>query len=295
MTSRIIQSLLLCSLVICALQASAELTGHQRLINLKGTQNTRDIGGYETKAGQHVRWGKIIRSDHLSRLKKDDFQTLEDMGLRTIIDLRTAGEAKRSPTVWIGDNPPDILNIPIGKDDGEWFRVQDRFLSSGKFTEEDSLNLFVEGYRSLAQAGLESYSKLMAVVVDESNWPLLIHCSAGKDRSGVAIALILEAVGVDRETIMEDYLLTNEAARTEEQASILSKEQSIKSRSAGSRIGRFRAPRPAAYFPMVGVTPEMLNGFYAGVEADFGSVDAYLTALGLDPAEREALVLKLTR
>ena len=268
--------LLICGLSLCLSPALAEENGHKRVIALKGTQNTRDIGGYETTDGRQVRWGVIFRSDKLSRLLRGDFEQLEEMGLRTVIDLRTPEEAKNSPTVWKGDNPPRIVNYPVGKDDGQWFTDQDRMLASARFNSEDALNHFVEGYRLLPETGLESYRSLMALVLDETNWPLLIHCSAGKDRSGIAIALILEALGVEREIIMEDYLLTNKVARTREQAKILSKEQDLRSKSAGSRIGRSRVPSEEAYFPFVGVLPEMLDGFYQEVDQEYGSVIQYL-------------------
>jgi protein-tyrosine phosphatase len=287
--------LLICGLSLCLSPALAEENGHKRVIALKGTQNTRDIGGYETTDGRQVRWGVIFRSDKLSRLLKSDFQQLEEMGLRTVIDLRTPDEAKESPTVWKGENPPRIVNYPVGKDDGQWFTNQDRMLTSARFNSEDALNHFVEGYRLLPETGLESYRSLMALVLDETNWPLLIHCSAGKDRSGIAIALILEALGVEREIIMEDYLLTNKVARTREQAKILSKEQDLRSKSAGSRIGRSRVPSEEAYFPFVGVLPEMLDGFYQEVDQEYGSVIQYLEHLGVDQAARARLAKNLTK
>ena len=90
--------------------------------------------------------------------------------------------------------------------------------------------------------GLQSYRQLMEVVLDESNWPVLIHCSAGKDRSGIAIALILEALGVDRETIMQEYLLTNEISLIEEKAVMLSRES--KNAGRGSKLSKGTRPAP---------------------------------------------------
>lgn len=156
------------------------------------------------------------------------------------------------------------------------------------------LNHFVTGYETIPVVGLESYQRLMTLVLDESNWPLLIHCSAGKDRTGVAVALILEILGVSREIIMDDYLLTNEVARTHEQAVKLAAQQSAKRTSTGSFMGSSKPPGADAYFPLVGVMPEMLNGFYGAVQADYGSMDDYLTLLGVDQTAREALVLTLT-
>jgi protein-tyrosine phosphatase len=148
----------------------------------------------------------------------------------------------------------------------------------------------VEGYRMIAEVGPPSYQKLMEVVLDQSNWPVLIHCNAGKDRAGVAVTLILEALEVDRETIMEDFLLTNEVSRTEEKAIFLSKER--KNSGSGKRTGR--GPTASAWFPIVGVQAEMLEAFYASVEEQYGSIDAFLTELGVDQDARSELAASLT-
>jgi len=94
---------------------------NERVISLKGTTNTRDIGGYQTSDLGTLRWGQIIRSDNLSRLKASDFQKLEEMGLKTVIDLRTNREHDQSPTVWKGDNPPRFFHFPVGDASNDWF------------------------------------------------------------------------------------------------------------------------------------------------------------------------------
>jgi protein-tyrosine phosphatase len=142
----------------------------------------------------------------------------------------------------------------------------------------------------IADEGPPSFQKLMDLVLDQSNWPVLIHCSAGKDRAGVATALILEALGVDRETIMEDYLLTNEISRAQEKSVLISKERSKS--GSGGRFGR--GPSAEAWFPIVGVQAEMLEAFYASVDEQYGSMDAFLTELGVDQDARVALAAALT-
>lgn len=258
-----------------------------RIIHLEGTTNTRDIGGYLTNDMETVRWGQIIRSDKLSRLTDNDFRKLEEMGVKTVIDLRTKKENKQSPTVWQGDNPPEFFHFPVGDVNNDWFRSQRSMMRKNRFTQEQSLEHMVEGYRMIADEGTSSYQKLMEVVLDESNWPILIHCTAGKDRSGVAIALILEALGVEREIIMEEYLLTNKFSRIEDKAAYLSKES--KKSSMGNRF-----PSASAWLPIVGVDAQMLEAFYASVDEDYGSMDAFLTELGVDQDARDALTASLT-
>jgi len=152
------------------------------------------------------------------------------------------------------------------------------------------LQHMTEGYRMILEEGTTSYRKLMEVVLDESNWPVLIHCNAGKDRSGIGVALILEALGVDRETIMEEYLLTNKVSRIEEKAVFLSKES--KNSSRGNRFSK--GTPPSAWLPIVGVNSKMLEAFYSSVDEKFGSMDAYLDELGVDREDRISLAASLT-
>jgi protein-tyrosine phosphatase len=263
---------------------------NERVIDLEGTTNTRDIGGYQTGDLSTVRSGQIIRSENLSRLTASDFQKLEEIGLNTVIDLRTQKEHDKSPTVWLGENPPQFFHFPVGDANNDWFRAQRKMMKGNRFTEEQSLELMVEGYRMIAEEGPPSYQKLMEVVLDQSNWPILIHCNAGKDRAGVAVTLILESLGVDRETIMEEYLLTNEIGRTEKKAILLSRKS--KKIGRGNKFGK--GSSPSAWSPIVGVRAEMLEAFYASVDEKYGSMDAFLTELGVDNDARLALVAALT-
>jgi len=86
---------------------------YERVINLEGTTNTRDIGGYQTSDLRTIRRRQIIRSENLSRLTAGDFQQLEEIGVKTVIDLRTDREHDKSPTVWLGDNPPQFYHFPV--------------------------------------------------------------------------------------------------------------------------------------------------------------------------------------
>ena len=150
------------------------------------------------------------------------------------------------------------------------------------------------GYRMVVDVGTPAYQSAMEVVLDDSNWPILIHCAAGKDRAGIAVTLILEALGVDRDTIMEDFMLTNEVSQAERKATILSKQRENYSARVGSRMGSGKGPPPKAFFPLVGVTPEMLETYYDTVEEQYGSMDAYLAEIGLNLPERTTLAQSLT-
>ena len=258
-----------------------------RVIDLNGTTNTRDIGGYPTADEREVRAGQIIRSENLSRLTADDFRKLEDIGVKTVIDLRSHDEHDDKPTVWLGDNPPQFFHFPVGDADNAWFRGQARMMRKNRFNEEQALEHMVEGYHMIAAEGPPSYRELMALVLDESNWPILIHCNAGKDRTGIATALILEAVGVERDVIMEDYLLTNTVGRSEDKAALLARESKKHARNR-------RGPTAEAWYPIVGVQAEMLEAFYARIDERYGSMEAFLADLGVDSEARQNLAATLT-
>jgi len=273
-----------------ALPAFPDTSAHPRVIHLKGSTNTRDIGGYPAGGERIFRWGTVYRSDNLAKLTEDDFRILEEIGVKTVIDLRTNREHEQSPTKWQGENPPQFYHFPIGDSRNDWFNAQRRMMQKRRFTEEEAREHMAAGFRMFAAAGSESFEGLMDVLLDPSSYPVLIHCTAGKDRAGVAVALIQEAVGVDRETIMQDFLLTNEVSRAEEKAQLLSRQRD---ETAGTRrIGK--SPSAAAWFPIIGAQPEMLEAFYAGIEESYGSVDAFLTAIGVDSEARSALVASLT-
>ena len=263
---------------------------YDRVIHLKGTTNTRDIGGYQTRDQRTLRWRQIIRSENLSRLTAKDFQKLEEIGVKTVIDLRTDHEHEKAPTVWQGENPPQFYHFPVGDSNNEWFNAQRKMMNKNRFTEKQASKHMVEGYRMFAEVGQPSFQKMMDLMLDPLNWPVLIHCSAGKDRAAVAVALIMEALGVDREIIMEDFLLTNEIGRSEEKAVILAKEG--RNSGGGRRSGG--GPSASAWFPIVGVQPEMLEAFYASIDEQHGSMDAFLTEMGVDQEARGALSASMT-
>jgi protein-tyrosine phosphatase len=192
--------------------------------------------------------------------------------------------------VWQGDNPPRFYHFPVGDSHNDWFNAQRKMMKKSRFTEKQALEHMMNGYTMFAEVGQPSFQKMMDVILEPTNWPVLIHCSAGKDRAAVAVAIVMEALAVDREIIMEDFMLTNEIGRSEEKAVILAKE----SRSAGGGRGSARGPSADAWFPIVGVQPEMLNAFYASIDEQHGSMDAFLTEMGIDQERRNALSASLT-
>lgn len=179
----------------------------QAVIQLQGAMNCRDVGGYRTETGQVIRTGALYRSDRLSDLTEDDLADLASYGIRTVVDFRTEAEAQRDRSrLW-----PTVTThapLPIGDEIAQ----QEDFVERLKSGDVDSVTEadVADMYRELLDDHCEQYQAFMALVLDVDQLPLLFHCTAGKDRTGVAAALVLDACGVDRATVLDDFELTNE-------------------------------------------------------------------------------------
>ncbi len=183
------------------------VTVAERRIQLEGQHNFRDLGGYETTDGRHVRWGRLYRSGELGELTDTDIDHVTNvLGVRLVCDLRSPGEAEELPDPEF----PGVerVALPIIDDSVDPVAIRDAVLA-GDLSVLDP-DLLVTGNQAFVRDMTEQYASLMDRVTDPENWPTNIHCTAGKDRAGWGSALILLALGVPEETVMEDYLLTNE-------------------------------------------------------------------------------------
>ncbi len=177
------------------------------LVVLAGAMNCRDLGGYRTTDGRTVRTGALFRSDRLSELTDDDLEELASHGIRTVVDFRTRAEAERDVSrLW-----PGVMThapLPIGDEIAQQHEFVER-LRLGLVTTVSHDDV-AASYREMLDDHHERYAAFISLTVDVDHLPLLFHCTAGKDRTGVAAAIVLEACGVDRDTVLDDYELTNE-------------------------------------------------------------------------------------
>lgn len=176
-----------------------------RRVPLEGCSNLRDLGGYRTADGRRVRFGQVYRAAALGTLTEADLAVLEGLGLRTVCDLRGERERERAPSR-LPDPGPEVVPLPIEPTVGAALRD---ILARAEATGEDVVGLLARAYQAYATAKLPQYRALMALVARPERRPLVFHCSAGKDRTGFGAALLLTALGVPRETVIEDYLATN--------------------------------------------------------------------------------------
>ena len=183
-----------------------EIVNHpRRLIGLEAVHNFRDLGGYATADGRSTRWRTLFRSDGLYRLRgADDMSRVRQLGLKSVIDLRTEREQREQ-----GIFPTDDIEVTfhhLSIVDVTWSDTE-----TPKF--DDEVEFLVWGYRDMLEIGSSRFADAMHVLAQTDSLPAVFHCAAGKDRTGVLAALLLSSLGVDDAQICADYGLTKDAMR----------------------------------------------------------------------------------
>jgi Protein tyrosine/serine phosphatase len=233
-------------LALClTLPGYTQVSSQEERLVLESTWNTRDLGGYSGANGRKVIHGKLFRTDEPVALSEKDMRTLSDIPLVTLIDFRSIKEQQDKP-----DRLPESIRryhfLPItpGK------------LSDLKDARIDE-NLMIRVYRELVtdKEAIAQYTEFFRILQSDDTAPLAFHCAAGKDRTGVAAALILYSLGVDDATIMKDYLLSASYIH-EKYAGILRQKPD--------------------YAPLLTVKPEYLQAALDTIRNQYGRVDNYL-------------------
>jgi protein-tyrosine phosphatase len=227
---------------------------HERRITLPGSLNLRDVGGYPTTDGGSVRWRTLFRSDALHRLDEAGRGALASLGLRTVIDLRTAEETEAAPGA-LDSTGAQTFHIPL-------FSAQ----AIGRLPPE-----LAAVYRYMTDECGAAIAEAVGRLCAGNALPGLIHCTAGKDRTGLVTALILEVIGVPDEIIVADYAMS--AGYLEPDAARV---------IAGIRaIGGVRG---SGDLGVLGSPPGLIRDTLARVRGQAGSVAGYLTRHGLAPS-----------
>ncbi|MDR2636190.1 MAG: tyrosine-protein phosphatase [Campylobacteraceae bacterium] len=179
------------------LEESVKIGASERLLPMQGAYNVRDVGGYKTDDGRTVKWGKVFRSGSLNQLTNADKTYLENIGIRTVVDFRESSEKILSPDEHL-NSVTKRLEYPVNA--GNIMQVVQ--------TAEENMQSMVEVNRLFVTDFQDEYRRFFETLMSEEK-PLLFHCSAGKDRAGFAAAMFLSALGVDKETVIQDYLLSS--------------------------------------------------------------------------------------
>lgn len=251
-----------------------------RHIPFEGTPNFRDFGGYRTADGRRVRWGQLYRSGVLSRLSTQDHQDFLQLNIGLVCDFRAEIERTREPSKLPREKPLQVELLPLLQ--GNHGAMLKTVLSnnSREVGVQQMAEAMMEINRDFALTQTSTYGRLLQLAVNTSA-PMLIHCSAGKDRTGFGAALILSALGVPQAEIMRDYILTQKYYLAEKEAGHLMRRYELN-------------VNPEIVMPMLEVRPAYLQAAFDGIQAEFGDMATYLhEALGFDAAAQRELAARL--
>lgn len=256
-----------------------------RIITLKSVRNFRDFGGYRTRDDRIVKTGHLYRAAHFSDSSQDELQYINGLGLELLVDLRHAPERERQPNKYHPDHQMRLFAVRDREGAAEQvYAPHEMFLKEELERAEDARNYMLRSYmaRPHDPVFVEGFSETLKFMAAQSA-PLVIHCAAGKDRTGTLAAVIHKTLGVDDEDIMLDYMLTMQAVDIESFLEPAAK-------FMGKRFGRSFDPN--ALRPMFGVEPPYLEAALGAM----GNFDDYLVnTLGISPAQRSAIVSNYTR
>ena len=237
----------------------------------EGIENVRDLGGLLRVDGAKIRPGLLLRSGRLEHATDGDLERLQKMGLSAVIDFRDPGELLRAPDRMV---PGAVYrHLPALPDLSKTFKPVD----DPTYTAEEVRNDFRRIYIYLAQSpeSIETYSEFFRLLLASEGRPVLWHCTQGKDRTGVAALLLLTALGIDEETILRDYMLTNEFT------------QRLLDRAVERADPAFPPDVAREVFL---VYEENIRSYVNCLEIEYGSVMNFLElALGIGPDEIETL------
>lgn len=235
-----------------------------RSLPLAGASNFRDLGGYTGHGGRQVAWRRIFRSDHLASLTPDDQARLAALGIARTVDFR--GERERAQLAYL---LPAVEHYQLAIEPTVVQRAIELQQSGRALTAQDAVALMQETYRGFVHENAPRFAEFFRILLAKDT-PLVFHCTAGKDRTGFAAALILLTLGVPRDVVMRDYLLTNDLYRRPAMAEGHAPEEVL------AVLWRVQA--------------EFLDAALHKVDQDYGGLQTYLVdVLGVDSAAQREL------
>ncbi len=241
----------------------------ERLLPLEGGRNFRDIGGWRAADGRQVKWGKIYRSGVMANLTLADLEYLKKLGILAICDLRNPQERTSEPNPFLKTPGPKVVAT-----DYDMSASMAAFMTMK--TREDAIQGFADAYVGFLDMLTPHYTDMFARLVANEG-PLAFNCSAGKDRTGMASALILSVLGVPRETVLTDYGLTQVYTPPSYYAKMAQSGASNSSVSAQQMQALSKLP-PEVLQVIMGSDPEVMRRALATVDAKFGGPAALVKA-----------------
>ncbi len=262
------------------IQPHAEADNPQRIIALDGAVNFRDLGGYTTADGRTTRWGQLYRAAKLTNLTDVGVEALAALDVQTIYDVRSGREVAEEPDRLPTHHTIDHRHRPI-VDPAHLSNM--RLLFNALFRRNNVIETFRESYtRIVLDGNALIVGEVLTAIADPACRPLVFHCAAGKDRTGVISAILLDLLGVPRESVIADYALSNHYADH--------LRQSLKH---NPHVRRLRLPLNKLE-PLVLAEPVNLHRMYGWLDTNYGSAEQYVLArTGVDAAVIEQLRTEL--
>ena len=241
-----------------------------RHIAFKKVLNFRDLGGIRTMQGRQIQWGKIYRSGKLEKLQREEFEAMKALGIRTVVDLRTIGEVTEEPDKIPPNEGINLIHIPISGITDEDLHKTKKDIKKQSPEEFDGAGKMETVMERFAMQGHQDFAKVFELLLNEENSSIVYHCTAGKDRTGLLTALILSALGVADEVIMQEYLLSNYYRH----------EKMERNARLGAHILGIETESSRA---IMDVRPNYLEASFHAIIEKYGSTEQYLqTAIGLE-------------
>lgn len=255
-----------------------------RLHHLDAVDNARDYGDYATAAGRRVRPGLLFRTAHHARATDADLERMAGWKIGAVVDLRRPGERRHQPS----RRPVGFTGsvIEVAHDDGGE-APHLTFLKTADLTEASGRTFMTDTYRTMPfdPGHLDVFARYFRVL-GEGDGAVVIHCAAGKDRTGLLAALTHRLLGVHHDDLVEDYLLTNAAVDLAGRAPAIA-------RQLHAMTGRVASD--AAVTAFLGVEAAYLDAAFTAITERHGSVEAYLEqALGVDAVLRDRIAARLS-
>jgi protein-tyrosine phosphatase len=255
----------------------------QRILPLEGVSNFRDYGGYATMSGAKLKTGLLYRSGHHGRASDADLDAMAALGIATVVDLRRKGEREREPSRRHKDFAGQVIDNDIGDTPEDPWHV---FVRNSDLSAQAFRDHGLGYYRDapFEERHIDLYSRYFRAL-GEVDGPVLIHCAAGKDRTGLLAALTHNLVGVHPDDIAADFLLTNQAVDYDRLIPMVSEMMQAETG---------RRPTPEAVRVAMGVDPDYLQMAFTVINEAHGSLDAYTRdVLGVDAALKAKIEARL--
>ena len=253
-------------------------------VPIDGVRNFRDFGGYQTNKGQRVKRNYLFRSGNYAAITTPGLARFSQTGIVTVVDLRRGQERQTSPSQLHG-LPLETIFSSLGDGDGVTLPPHLQYIRDGDLSVEGCHNHMLSSYRRIpwepqhGETFLKTFQKLA-----QSDGPLVIHCAAGKDRTGILCGLILHTLGVSRDEIMYDYMLTNDVPMDEVWLSDYAQRMSDMFK---------KTIEPEMLMPLIGVHSDYLALAWDEMERRNGGLDGYLDKIGVTVDLRTVVANKL--